>query len=96
MPPIFCDTDVNEMIILKIITRSMSCHCYCPSCYLKNDICDSLYVLVQLLYKTSKNYSIPYTENKWGVVPADMDENGEIRVQFMTTIDSKRFTEIIN
>ncbi|GFQ87197.1 hypothetical protein TNCT_483921 [Trichonephila clavata] len=27
---------------------------------------------------------------------SDMDEDGEIRVEFLTTIDGKRFTEIVN
>ncbi|GFR14949.1 hypothetical protein TNCT_644751 [Trichonephila clavata] len=30
------------------------------------------------------------------VCQSDMDEDGKIRVQFLTTIDGKRFTEIVN
>ncbi|GFQ67414.1 hypothetical protein TNCT_104101 [Trichonephila clavata] len=31
-----------------------------------------------------------------GVCQSDMGEDGEIKVQFLTTIDGKRFTEIVN
>lgn len=60
---------------------------------LPKDICAGLYVLVQLLCKTGKRI----TQYRYvGLCQSDMDEDGEIRVQFMTTIDGKRFTEIVN
>lgn len=31
-----------------------------------------------------------------GLCQSDMDEDREVRVQFMTTVDGKRFTEIVN
>lgn len=46
----------------------------------------------------------PHTSNRQkitqyryvGVCQSDMDEDGEIRVQFLTTIDGKHFTGIVN
>ncbi|GFQ66828.1 hypothetical protein TNCT_738751 [Trichonephila clavata] len=59
---------------------------------LTKDICTGLYVLVQLLCKSGKKI----TQYRYvGVCQSDMDEHGEIRVQFLTTIDRKRFTEIM-
>lgn len=53
----------------------------------------SVYVLVQLLCKTGKkNTQYCYV----GLCQSDMDEDGEVRVQFMTTVDGKRFTKIVN
>ncbi|GFR12721.1 hypothetical protein TNCT_369581 [Trichonephila clavata] len=62
---------------------------------LPEDICAGLSVLVQLLCKSGKkkSYSISLCG---GVSERYMDEDGKIRVQFLTTIDGKRFTEIVN
>lgn len=50
-------------------------------------------MLVQLFCKTSKkNTQYRYV----GLCLSDMDEDGEVRVQFMTTVDGKRFTKIVN
>ncbi|GFQ73567.1 hypothetical protein TNCT_662231 [Trichonephila clavata] len=60
---------------------------------LPKDICPGLYVLVQLLCQSGKKI----TQYRYvGVCQSDLDEDGEIRVQFLTTIDGKRFTEIVN
>ncbi|GFQ97215.1 hypothetical protein TNCT_540391 [Trichonephila clavata] len=62
---------------------------------LSKDICAGLYVVVQLLCKSGKkNYSISLCGG--GGCQRDMEEDGEIKVQFLATIDSKRFTEIVN
>ncbi|GFR33066.1 hypothetical protein TNCT_669731 [Trichonephila clavata] len=61
---------------------------------LPKDTFAGLYVLVQLLCKSGKK---KITQYRYGCVcQSDMDEDGEIRVQFLTTIDGKRFTDIVN
>lgn len=60
---------------------------------LPKSICAGVYVLLQLFCKTGKkNTQYRYV----GLCLSDMDEDGEVRVQFMTTVDGKLFTEIIN
>lgn len=60
---------------------------------LKN-ICAGVYVLVQLLCKIGKKN----TQYRCyvGLCLGDMDKDGEVRVQFMTTVDGTRFTKIVN
>ncbi|KAJ8720597.1 hypothetical protein PYW08_006062 [Mythimna loreyi] len=63
------------------------------SSILPNAICAGLYVLVQLLCKSGKKM----TQYRYvGLCQSDVDEDGEIRIQFLTTINGKRFTEIVN
>ncbi|KAF9411133.1 hypothetical protein HW555_009995 [Spodoptera exigua] len=63
------------------------------SSILPNAICAGLYVLVQLLCKAGKKM----TQYRYvGLCQSDVDEDGEIRIQFLTTINGKRFTEIVN
>ncbi|GFS45255.1 hypothetical protein TNIN_215051 [Trichonephila inaurata madagascariensis] len=57
------------------------------------DICADLYVLVQLFFKFGK---IITQYRHVGVFQSDMDEDWEIRVQFLTTIDGKGVTKIVN
>ncbi|GFR33385.1 hypothetical protein TNCT_236111 [Trichonephila clavata] len=59
------------------------------------DICSGLYMLVQLLCKSGKKKVTQYRYVGDGG-QSDMDEDGKIRVQFLTMIDDKRFTEIMN
>lgn len=60
---------------------------------LPKNICAGVYVLVQLHCKTGKkNTQYRYV----GLRQSGMDEDEEVRVQFMTTVDGKRFTEIVN
>ncbi|GFQ96975.1 hypothetical protein TNCT_233071 [Trichonephila clavata] len=62
---------------------------------LPKDICAGLYVLVQLLCKSGKKKKI--TQYHYvGVCQSNMDEDEEIKIQFLATIDGKRFTEIVN
>ncbi|GFR05212.1 hypothetical protein TNCT_564441 [Trichonephila clavata] len=61
---------------------------------LPKDICAGLYMVVQLLCKSGTKKITQY--RYVGVRQSDMDEEGEIRVQFLTTIDGKRVTEIMN
>ncbi|KAL3288257.1 hypothetical protein HHI36_002706 [Cryptolaemus montrouzieri] len=49
------------------------------------NICAGVYMLKQLLCKTGQKYSISLC---W-VVLSNMDENGGVKVQFMTTVDGK-------
>ncbi|KAJ2950915.1 hypothetical protein O0L34_g5284 [Tuta absoluta] len=60
---------------------------------LPKDICAGLYVLVQLPCKSGKII----THYRYvGLCQSDMDEDREVKIQFLTTIDGKRFTEIKN
>ncbi|GFR33038.1 hypothetical protein TNCT_688681 [Trichonephila clavata] len=60
---------------------------------LPKDICAGLYVIVKLLYKPGEKIT---QYHYVGVYQSDIDEGGEIRVQFLTTIEGKPFTEIVN
>lgn len=60
---------------------------------LPKNICAGVYILVQLLSRTGKKI----TQYRYvGLCLSGMDEDGEVRVQFMTTVDGKRFSEIFN
>lgn len=58
---------------------------------LPKDICAGSYVLVQLLALATNliNFAM------WVVCQSDIDEDEEIRVQFLKTVDGKCFTEIV-
>lgn len=57
------------------------------------DICAGTYVLLQLLCKSGKKV----TQYRYvGVCQSDIYEDGEVRVQFLKTIDGKRFIEVVN
>ncbi|GFQ71307.1 hypothetical protein TNCT_671301 [Trichonephila clavata] len=61
---------------------------------LPKHICVSLYLLVQLFCKSGKkNYSISVCE---GAGSERYGSDGNIKVHFLTTIDGKCFTEIVN
>ena len=57
------------------------------------DICAGSYVLVQLLCKSGKKVS---QYRYVGVCQSNIDEDGEVRVQFLKTIDGKLFVEVLN